>query len=417
MDFQPVAERIENYAEEMVDLQSELTARPALGPENGGDGEWEKARFLESCLPKIGLPEPKHYDAPDNRVSEGSRPNLAVTIPGRTDAPRIWVMTHLDVVPPGERAEDGTWKGWDSDPFELRRDGDRLYGRGVEDDQQPLVASVFAARALIELDRAPAHPVTLLMVADEETGSKHGLQYLLQQHGNLFSSEDIILVPDGGNEDGSMIEIAEKSVLWLHFYVHGKQSHGSMPDAGLNAFRAACRLVQRLDEGMSERYGETDSLYEPPRSTFEPTLHESNVPNVNTVPGEDHFCFDCRVLPRYDLDEVLGFVRSECRCLDDEMGTTTELRIQNRLDAPEPTGPDAPVVGVLGSAISDVLGVEPAPTGIGGSTVAALFRSRGYPAAVWSTVNMTAHQANEFCLVSNMVGDAKVFAHIFLQEF
>ncbi len=32
------------------------------------------------------------------------------------------------------------------------------------------------------------------------------------------------------------------------------------------------------------------------------------------------------------------------------------------------------------------------------------------------TVSHTAHQPNEFCLLSNMVGDARVLAHVFLAE-
>jgi succinyl-diaminopimelate desuccinylase len=55
--------------------------------------------------------------------------------------------------------------------------------------------------------------------------------------------------------------------------------------------------------------------------------------------------------------------------------------------------------------------------GIGGGTVAALFRKKGFPAAVWSHCNHTAHQANEHCRISDIVGDAAVFANIFLQQF
>jgi succinyl-diaminopimelate desuccinylase len=54
--------------------------------------------------------------------------------------------------------------------------------------------------------------------------------------------------------------------------------------------------------------------------------------------------------------------------------------------------------------------------GIGGGTVAALFRRAGFDAACWSRLDETAHQPNEYCIIDNMVGDAKVFAHIFLQE-
>jgi len=35
---------------------------------------------------------------------------------------------------------------------------------------------------------------------------------------------------------------------------------------------------------------------------------------------------------------------------------------------------------------------------------------------VWMTVSHTAHQPNEFCLLSNLMGDARVLAHVFLGE-
>ena len=46
-------------------------------------------------------------------------------------------------------------------------------------------------------------------------------------------------MPDAGNENGTMIEVAEKSILWLKFKILGKQTHGSMPEKGINAFKAA----------------------------------------------------------------------------------------------------------------------------------------------------------------------------------
>jgi succinyl-diaminopimelate desuccinylase len=54
--------------------------------------------------------------------------------------------------------------------------------------------------------------------------------------------------------------------------------------------------------------------------------------------------------------------------------------------------------------------------GIGGGTVAALFRREGFEAACWSRLDETAHQPNEYCIIDNMVGDARVFAHVFMQD-
>jgi len=82
--------------------------------------------------------------------------------------------------------------------------------------------------------------------------------------------------------------------------------------------------------------------------------------------------------------------------------------------AAPPTPADAPVVLGLQKAIKAVYGRDAQPGGVGGGTVAAFFRRAGLPAAVWSTSLETAHQPNEYCPIDALVGDAKVFAHLFL---
>ena len=160
--FDTIAAWMSEHVDEMIQFQGALTAIPALAPENGGDGEWAKARCLESYLIEHGLDNIEHFDCPDDRVPEGSRPNLVVTIPGADDSRRYWVLSHMDIVPPGEQTEDGSWKGWDTDPYTLHQAGDTLVGRGVTDDQQGIVSSVFAARALKECGMLPAHTVKLI---------------------------------------------------------------------------------------------------------------------------------------------------------------------------------------------------------------------------------------------------------------
>jgi succinyl-diaminopimelate desuccinylase len=54
--------------------------------------------------------------------------------------------------------------------------------------------------------------------------------------------------------------------------------------------------------------------------------------------------------------------------------------------------------------------------GIGGGTVAAYFRAAGIPAAVWSRLDDTAHMPDEYCRLTNLVGDAQVMALLFLGE-
>ncbi len=407
--FERICRRIDGYVSDMIRLQADLTAIPALAPENGGDGEMKKAAFLTEVLRGMGFAEVESCNAPDARVSDGVRPNLAARIPGRDASRTVWVMTHTDIVPPGEL------KLWERNPYACWvRDG-KVFGRGTEDNQQDLVASLFAAKAFLDEGNVPESTIGILLAADEETGSGYGLDYVLEARPDWFRRTDLIVVPDAGNEEGSMIEVAEKSVLWLRIRVSGRQCHASRPALGRNAFRAAAHLVVRLD-GLAGIYGARDPLYDPPESTFEPTKREANVPNVNTIPGEDVFYLDCRILPVYPVDDVLATIRGMADQTESQFGVSIALEPVQKSDAPPPTAHDAPVVRALEEAVRDVYGVTATPRGVGGGTVAAVFRKYGYPAAVWSRYCHMAHQPNEYCLIENMVGNAKVYAHLFLQK-
>jgi len=387
-----------------IELQRDLTAIPALAPENDGTGEKEKAHKLAEWLARLGLPEPLGVPAPDARVPGGKRPNLVVTLPGRSGDRSLWIMSHLDIVPPGEA------KLWSSDPYRLVVDGDRLVGRGVEDNQQGLVASVIAAVALRELAIEPAVTTRLLFVSDEETGSRYGVRHVLEAAPHLFSPADMALVPDHGAPDGSEIEVAEKGLLWLKFVTKGRQCHASTPEKGVNAFAAGSLLVVRLGE-LARTFPAVDPLFEPPVSTFIPTKKEANVPNVNTLPGEDVFYLDSRVLPRYDLDEVMARIRAIADAVERELGVTVSIETVQRASSP-PTAADAPVVKALERAVAEVYGVKARTVGIGGGTVGAFLRHRGVATAVWSRLDGKAHQPDESCRLSNLLGDSLVMASL-----
>jgi succinyl-diaminopimelate desuccinylase len=65
---------------------------------------------------------------------------------------------------------------------------------------------------------------------------------------------------------------------------------------------------------------------------------------------------------------------------------------------------------MIKEAIRKVRGVEPKVGGIGGGTCAAFFRKIDVPAVVWSTIDETAHQPNEYSKIENLVNDAKIYA-------
>jgi succinyl-diaminopimelate desuccinylase len=405
-NFGRVCQSIDRYRNEVIELERLLTSIPALAPESDGEGEIKKAEALKNYLDKAGFPAPQEFNAPDKRVPSGIRPNLVYKIEGEDKSRTVWIMSHTDVVPPGDLNK------WNGNPYTLRVDGDRIYGRGVEDNQHGLVASVFAAKGLIDSGVRPKYNVGLLFVADEEVGSKFGIDYILGNH-NIFKKEDLILVPDSGEPSGKPIEIAEKSIMWLRVETTGKQCHASRPDQGVNAFAAASKLAAKV-HALYNIYDGRDELFSPPYSSFEPTKKEANVPNVNTIPGDDVFYIDCRVIPKYKLSEIEGLLRKWADEIENGENVKIKISPVQRAEAAPPTASDAPVVEALKRAIRQVYKVEAHVYGIGGGTVAALFRRKGYPVAVWSRIHETAHQPNEYTDIPFILGDAKVFAHIFL---
>lgn len=403
MDFSIIQKKIDELKPLAIELQKKLTAIPAIAPESGGDGEWEKAEALLAFLKNLGFTNITRYDAPDKRVSKKLRPNFSVLLEGTDTSRTVWIMSHMDVVPAGNRDD------WKTDPFVLTQRGDKLFGRGTEDNQQGLVSSVIAAYAFLSLGYKPAYNVRLLFVADEEVGSTYGIQSVLK-HKNVFSKNDFIFVPDAGSPKGEIIEIAEKTGLTVQVHTIGKQTHASTPASGANAFAAASEFAVALQQ-LSQLFPKTDELFSYPHSTFEPTKKLSNVPNTNTIPGDDVFFIDCRILPRYTTEEVFAAMKKLAEPIEKKHRVKIELTAS--LHKPSPSvSESAPSVIALKKAISQVRRLDAKTVGIGGGTVAAYLRKAGYEAVVWSTLDDLAHQTNEYCSVKNMLSDAKVFAHI-----
>jgi len=404
--FEQLTKFIDDATDSIVDLETTLTAIPAIAPESGGDGEFKKCLALEKWLFQHGIEKLQRFDAPDKRVSSGIRPNLIATIEGESDEHTIWVMAHLDVVPPGNLDD------WKTDPWKVVRDGDKLYGRGVEDNQQGLCSGVFAVLALLQKGIKPSYTVKLLFVADEECGSAKGIQFLLSEH-KLFRKQDFILIPDGGDTKGITVEVAEKNILWLKLIITGKQCHGSMPNEGHNAFLAGCDLALKLND-MENKFNKRDKMFAPDSSTFQPTKKEANVDTVNIIPGKDIFYMDCRILPCYTLDMVRAEI--ETRIKDVEKKYTVTISSEEIQAESSPSTPlDSPVVKGLSNAIELVTGEKAKTVGIGGGTVASYLRNAGFNAVVWSSLDETMHQPNEYSKIENLKKDAKILVALFTE--
>ncbi len=390
------AQRIQDFFVKMLRIK-------AVNPRMGGQGEAERALFLEGFLKEQGF-DVTRVDVKDSESPGGIRPSISAKIEGRNRKRSLWLISHMDTVPEGSRDL------WKTDPFEPTVKDGKIIARGAEDNGQSLAASLFALLTLKQLGAELPFDVGVWFVADEQFASNYGIKALLQRR--LFRKEDLVIVPDAGTPKGTDIEIAEKGLLWLKVTTEGKQVHASLPKKGLNAHRVGMKLALDLDETLNGKYRKRNSLYDYPVSSFEPTKIEANVGNVNTVPGLDVFYFDCRVLPEYDLDDVEKDIKARVSQYSRKYGA----KITYEEIEKEPAGPattrDSEVAALLGRAVSKVTRAKPRFTGIGGQTVGNLFRREGIPTAVWSTIDEVPHEPNEYSRIANLINDTKVFASI-----
>ncbi len=141
------------YGERIVrDLQAMLGFRTFA---QEGKANWEAPEFLRQRqwlsgrAAALGLAF-KDYDG---RVDE-------ITLPG--PQPVLALLVHGDV-------EDVAGQTWSSPPFEGRKVGERIVGRGTEDDKGPAVAALYTLAALKDAGWPLAATVRLVIANGEES--------------------------------------------------------------------------------------------------------------------------------------------------------------------------------------------------------------------------------------------------------
>lgn len=167
---QPPAEDMElarALLEQLIEIDTTDTER--------GDNT-RAAQAMADALLEAGLPaEDVQVLVPDDSPTKG---NLVARLRGSDpDAEPILLLAHLDVV-------EALPEDWSPDipPFEfIERDG-YFYGRGTADDKDE--CAIHTAN-LIRLHRegfVPDRDIVIALTADEESGTRNGVQFLLEEH-------------------------------------------------------------------------------------------------------------------------------------------------------------------------------------------------------------------------------------------
>lgn len=400
VDIIEIMDSIEKKRNRMIEDMVKMCSIPAVNPKFNGTGEYERMQWLTRVLKDYSIPY-EVYEAEDKSVKEQKRLNIVVKLEGsqKTEA-TLWFIAHMDTVGAGDLDT------WNSDPFNPIIKSGKIYGRGVEDNGQAVICSLYTCLTLREKGIRPKCNVGFIFASDEETGSEFGLRALVDK--GIFKLGDEAIIPDAGCHDGSFIEIAEKSMYWIKFTVLGKEAHASMPHLGINASSISSHFAAELEDRLKAMFPDKDELFDPPYSTFEITQKYANVESPNVLPGKDIFIMDIRVLPVFRLDDIIREIDRLAGLYEYKYKAKISYEFLQKVVAPKPTPKDSRIVSNIADVISES-GIKPRVGGIGGGTCAAILREIGIPSVVWSTVDELAHQPNEYAVIDNLVKDTKVF--------
>lgn len=371
-------DKISSYInrDEIIELTAELIKKETVNPPGN---EYLAREVIVNSLERL-----------EARIEiiegEKGRPNILGYI-GKGE-PSVAIIAHLDVVPSGQ--------GWKSNPFSARiRDG-RIYGRGSLDNKGPYAAAWAGVKAILESSLPFQGTIILGAVADEERGSRLGMELLLKKG----FSPSFAIIPDGGKMDEAVI--GEKGLIWLKIICRGKAAHASNPGKGENAID---KVVDFLSAIPGYRFkGDFHPLFSEPTLNIG-RIEGGEVPNM--VPDQCEAILDIR----YPLGMRSKDIVTQLKNLAEEKQLKVEMERIN-FSQPHIVEENSLLVKAFGK-VGKKLGINLRLGTTGGNTIAKNLYFKGVPTIAHSPAEEDlAHQANEYVKVDNLVRCAELWAGV-----
>lgn len=369
------------------------------------------AQVLADALLEADFPsEDVHVLVPNGFPTKG---NLVARLRGSDpDAEPILLLAHLDVVE--ALAED-----WSPDipPFEFQERDGYFYGRGTADDKDE--CAIHTAN-LIRLRRegfVPERDIVIALTADEETGTRNGVEFLLEEHRELIDAGFALNEGGGGMERNGRkvsnnVQAAEKVYLSFWFAAENPGGHSSLPvrENAIYELSAALLAVREFDfpvmlNEVTEEFfdrsadlvgGETGEamrrIVDNPddaaalavlsrQASYNARLRTTCVAALvdgghaeNALPQLARANVNCRLLPGHDPDEVEETLRK----LAASFGVDVERRREATPSPPSPLTPE--VLGAIERVTEEMWpGVPVLPVMSSGATDGLYLRNAGIP--------------------------------------
>lgn len=353
----------------------------------------------------IDLDEVGAHPACSTEIPRDAAVGLVGTLSGAGGGRDLVLNGHVDVVPPGDDAL------WTRPPFGGDLVGGRIYGRGALDMKGPLVAGLFAMRAVRAAGVRLAGTVRLQSVVAEEDGGMGTLAAILR---GCRADGAVVLEPTE-----MMVAPAQAGCLNFRVRVPGKAAHGAVREEGVSALEnlfPIYRAIQALEEDRNRRLGRSPvfARHRLPFAICMGTVHggdwASSVPDHVTVEGR------MGIAPGEDPDgaraEMVAAV-AEAAAADAWMAHHPPV-VQwwgGRFLAAE-TPVDHPLVAALRGAGAAVLGAPPALEGMTyGADMGLLSGVGGIPTVLFGAGDIRrAHGPDEYVDVGELVAMARTLA-------
>jgi acetylornithine deacetylase len=231
--------------DEVVDLTAELVKFPSTRGQEHTAQDFMAAEMRRRGLTvdrwRINIDDIRHLPGfSPVHVSYENAINVVGSLRAENPKGKSLIMNgHIDVVP------TGPVDMWTTPPFQPRRDGDWLYGRGSGDMKAGLAAMIGVLDAFRRAGYRPAADMHLQSVIEEECTGNGALACIARGY-----RADAALIPEPVY-DGFIR--AQVGVLWFQVHVRGLPVHVARAGTGANAIEASFELMQALHK-LEERW-------------------------------------------------------------------------------------------------------------------------------------------------------------------